>query len=100
MKERLQDKNIKSYTELISPKEFKNEISLSEDIKQTILEKRKQIQDILDKKDKRKLIIVGPCSIHNIKEALEYGKKLRQLQKKVEDKFLLVMRTYFEKPRT
>ncbi len=96
----LEDKNIKSYKEIITPKELKNQLPINKKISKFILQKRKEIQDILDKKSKRKLIIVGPCSIHNTKEALEYSKKIKNLQEKVKDKFLILMRTYFEKPRT
>lgn len=64
-----------------------------------VISHRKQVADIISGKDHRKLIVVGPCSIHNVYEAVEYGKMLVDLQAKCPE-FLLVMRVYFEKPRT
>ena len=95
---KIEDKNIESYENLKSPGELKKE--LPNKFEEFILETREKIKKILDGKDNRKLIIAGPCSIHNVEEAIEYAKKLKELQEKVKDKFLLVMRTYFEKPRT
>ncbi len=100
MANKLQDINIKKYQDLSTPEKIKKQLPLDKEQKKTILEKRAQIQNILDKKDNRKIIITGPCSIHNINEALDYAKNLKEIQQKVEDKFLLIMRTYFEKPRT
>ena len=85
---------------LRTPKEIKNQIPLSEKAGQTILESRQQIENILDRVDDRFLIITGPCSIDNPKAAIEYAQKLKKLSEQVDDKILLVMRTYFEKPRT
>ena len=65
-----------------------------------MLNTRTQIDDIIYGKDSRKILIVGPCSIHNIEDAKEYGLMLYDLALKVKDKFLIVMRVYFEKPRT
>jgi 3-deoxy-7-phosphoheptulonate synthase len=61
---------------------------------------RQQIRAILEGKDSRKLIIMGPCSIHDLKSAREYAIKLKNLSQELEDEFFIVMRTYFEKPRT
>jgi 3-deoxy-7-phosphoheptulonate synthase len=60
----------------------------------------REIANILNKKDKRLVVFLGPCSIHNIPEAIEYAKKVKEISDKVSKKILLVMRTYFEKPRT
>ena len=65
-----------------------------------IFKHRTEIQNILDKKSNKFLVITGPCSIHNKAEAIEYSEKLQKLSEKVSDKLHLVMRAYFEKPRT
>lgn len=97
---KLKECNLKEYNTLISPRELKNEIKISKEVNSFINKGRKEIIDIIEGVDKRKIIITGPCSIHDYKEALEYAKKLKALSEKVSDKFLIVMRTYFEKPRS
>lgn len=92
--------NIERFTNLLSPEEVKKKISITPKEEYLVFKTREIIKNILDGKDKRFLIVVGPCSIHNIDEALEYGRKLEVLSKKVEKKILIVMRVYFEKPRT
>ncbi len=94
------DINIEGYNYLFSPAEIKRELPLSEKAKENVVSKRKEIQEILSGKGSRKILIVGPCSIHNIEEALEYAEKINSLQEKVKGRFLVLMRTYFEKPRT
>ena len=90
----------KESTVLQTPKELMQEYPLTETAAQTVSDARQDIQNILDKKDPRLLIVTGPCSIHNPQEALEYAQKVKQLSEEVKDKALLVMRAYFEKPRT
>jgi 3-deoxy-7-phosphoheptulonate synthase len=92
--------NINSIDTLITPNELKKKIPSDPEIEQFVFKTRNQIDDILYGKDKRKILIVGPCSIHNIEEAKEYGLMLVELALKVKDKFLIVMRVYFEKPCT
>ncbi|MFN6560877.1 MAG: 3-deoxy-7-phosphoheptulonate synthase [Nostoc sp. ChiSLP01] len=92
--------NIKSSTVLMTPMQIKEQLPINNLAAKTVLQGRQAIKDILDGKNSRKLIIVGPCSIHDCKAALEYAEKLKTLAHKVEDKFLVVMRVYFEKPRT
>ena len=58
------------------------------------------IENILAGKDQRRFMVVGPCSIHKVDEAMEYAKKFKELASEVEDHIFLVMRVYFEKPRT
>ena len=65
-----------------------------------IIASRDEIKKIMDGKSDRKLIIVGPCSIHEVDAAIDYAKRLKELSDKVSDKLMLVMRVYFEKPRT
>ena len=94
------DLYVKSFTPLISPEELKKEVPLSEMSAQTVTAARKCIQDILSKKDPRLLVISGPCSIHDEKAALEYAERLNTLRREVESTLFIVMRVYFEKPRT
>lgn len=67
---------------------------------QTVIEARKTIEDILSRRDGRMLVIVGPCSIHDVKAAHEYALKLSKLHEELKDKLYIIMRVYFEKPRT
>jgi len=85
---------------LPAPYTLKQEIPLSAQQHAFIIESRRQIEKILRGEDKRLLLIVGPCSIHNINGAKEYAEKLHALAKDVSEPFLLIMRAYFEKPRT
>lgn len=85
---------------ILSPFELKNRLLATEDQNETVLSFQNQIHGILNGLDPRILLIVGPCSIHNPDSAVEYAIKLQALQKDVSDTFFIVMRTYFEKPRT
>ncbi|QJC37137.1 3-deoxy-7-phosphoheptulonate synthase [Enterobacteriaceae endosymbiont of Donacia vulgaris] len=85
---------------LITPKELKNTLPITNDIKNNILNSRSIISNIISGKDHRLLIICGPCSIHNIDEAIEYSKYLKKMFSKISNNIYLVMRVYFEKPRT
>jgi 3-deoxy-7-phosphoheptulonate synthase len=94
------DVNIKSFTDMVSPEILVTESPLTEQASRTVIESRDCIKDILSKKDPRLLVIIGPCSIHDETAALEYAHRLNALRKEVDEKLLLVMRVYFEKPRT
>jgi len=94
------DINVSGYKKIISPKEMKKKYPLTDMAKITVESGRKDIKRILDGEDNRKLLIVGPCSIHNINETIEYAEKLKELSDKVKDKYVIFMRAYFEKPRT
>lgn len=85
---------------LLTPNEVKAKLPLTDEAEKTVLNFRNEIEDILDGKDSRKFIVVGPCSIHDIKSAEEYAYRLKNLFDRVNDKLLLIMRVYFEKPRT
>jgi len=85
---------------LITPISLKEQFPLSEKARTNVLNYRQQVGDIMDGKDKRLLVVSGPCSIHDIKSAKEYAKKLKKLHDKYADKLFIVMRVYFEKPRT
>jgi len=97
---RIENLNIASQQVLITPGALKNELPASKAAIDTIAEGRQTIKNILDRKDHRVFLVVGPCSIHDVKAAHEYGNKLKALADKVDDTLYLVMRVYFEKPRT
>ena len=97
---RVEDLNIESNVRLVTPEELKAKMPITEAAAATVMEGRQVIKDILDRKDKRLFVVVGPCSIHDPEAALAYGRKLKALADEVKDSLYLVMRVYFEKPRT
>ena len=97
---RLSDLNIDDYQVVISPSALKAELPLPEDARQFITESRQAVKNILDGTDKRLFMVVGPCSIHDTELALDYAKRLKQLADSVRDEIFIIMRVYFEKPRT
>ena len=100
MTQKLDNVNIASQELLITPEQLKSEIPLTDAAIKTVTEGRQTVNNILDRKDHRLSIVVGPCSIHDIKAAKEYALKLKALADEVSDTLYLVMRVYFEKPRT
>ncbi len=92
--------NIVSTVPLVAPKVLKTELPITLATTKTVLDNRESIQRILAGEDCRVLIVVGPCSIHDPKAAFEYAQRLKGLADKVAERMLLVMRVYFEKPRT
>jgi len=97
---RIENLNVYSEEKIITPTELKDKYPLTEKAVSVVMDGQNTINHILSGKDSRKLIIVGPCSIHNPAEALDYARKLKRLSEEVKDKLFLVMRVYFEKPRT
>ncbi|BAY08739.1 3-deoxy-7-phosphoheptulonate synthase [Calothrix sp. NIES-2098] len=100
MRHTLFDANIENSHVLLTPNEVKAKVPLTKLAEQTVLKYREELEQILDFQDRRKFIVVGPCSIHDPKAAIEYSQRLKLLAEKVQDRLLLVMRVYFEKPRT
>ena len=96
----IDDLNIASNVTLITPEQLKKKIPLSAQALQTVSHGRQVVRDILDGKDHRLFIVIGPCSIHDLKAAHEYADRLKVLADEVSDTLFLVMRVYFEKPRT
>lgn len=96
----LQDINIQGTLPLISPAELKREFPVSAEIAEHVGHSRGVVEDILRGRDKRVIAIVGPCSIHDTEMALEYARRLKQVADEVRDRIFVVMRVYFEKPRT
>ncbi len=85
---------------LPSPSTLHDELPASPDVVRTVHETRAALADILDGRDRRMIVVVGPCSIHDPVAAMEYAHRLRALAREVADRMLVVMRVYFEKPRT
>ncbi len=85
---------------LLSPAILAEEIPLTDTASTRVYEARRAIEAILDGKDARLLVVVGPCSIHDTKAAFEYATKLKPIADALSDALLVVMRVYFEKPRT
>lgn len=92
--------NVLAQDVLITPDALKQEIPLTEGAERTVVDGRETIQRILDGRDPRLLVVVGPCSIHDVDAALDYARRLRRLADQVQDSLYIVMRVYFEKPRT
>jgi len=97
---RINNLRVESFQGIAAPAEVFEKLPVNEAAGACVAGARDDIENILNGADKRKIIIVGPCSIHNYDEAIEYAKKLNELRKKVENKFVIVMRAYLEKPRT
>lgn len=87
-------------TRLPSASQLREQLPLSDALALQIQQHRNAVRDILDGRDSRLLVVVGPCSLHDEKAVLEYAERLAELSKRVENKLLLVMRAYVEKPRT
>lgn len=98
--EKLRNVNIISQEPLLTPRSLREAIPVSEAAARTVLEGRQVIQNILDRKDDRIFVVAGPCSIHDMASAMEYAERFKRLAEKVSDEIYMVMRVYFEKPRT
>ena len=96
----INDLNVASNEAMITPAQLKAKIPMSKAAEATITESRQVIRDILDGKDQRLFIVIGPCSIHDVEAAKDYARRLKELAAEVSDSLYLVMRVYFEKPRT
>ncbi len=92
--------NIVAEVILTPPSELKEQLPITGSAEQTVLQGRQAIHNILSGDDHRLIVIVGPCSIHDVQSAKEYAEKLKQLSDELSDTLLIVMRIYFEKPRT
>ena len=97
---RTENLNIVDVLPITSPKKLKDLLPVSDSVIETVLNARKAIKSILEGEDSRILMIVGPCSIHDTQAALEYAECLKKLANEVSETILVVMRVYFEKPRT
>jgi len=100
MNNRIHNVNVVNKTILPTPARIKAELPMSPAGEQTVLASRAALHDIIDGRDPRLFAVVGPCSIHDIEAALEYAERLQSLADEVADTLLVLMRVYFEKPRT
>jgi len=98
--DQLQNVNVASSDLLATPEEVKRRLPLTERAAATVFHSREIVRAILERRDPRLFVVVGPCSIHDVAAAHEYAGRLKELSKQVESTMLLIMRVYFEKPRT
>ena len=96
----LEDVNVVGHEILTTPEALKREHPLTDAVRATVSAGRSAVRDVLERRDPRLLVVVGPCSIHDVDAAHDYARRLRTLSDEVGDALLLVMRVYFEKPRT
>lgn len=92
--------NIQEQKILITPNEVKKKYSIDKNTEKFVANARSTVKKIMSSEDNRLLLIVGPCSIHDYKAAIEYSHKLKELSDEVSSKIFIIMRVYFEKPRT
>lgn len=92
--------NIVGFKSLITPQQLKDKYPLKAQTAHLVAQSRKTIQAILTNEEKKRIVITGPCSLHDEKATLEYAERLKKVQDAFKDKLLIIMRTYFEKPRT
>ncbi|HEX7862151.1 MAG TPA: 3-deoxy-7-phosphoheptulonate synthase [Verrucomicrobiae bacterium] len=95
-----QDLNVGELVRLKSPRVIKEELPASEAANRTVVEGRQAVRKILRREDPRLLVVVGPCSVHDPKGAMDYARRLVKLRDELQDRLFIVMRVYFEKPRT
>lgn len=99
-KDAINNINIINEKVLITPESLKKKFPLNKNIEKQITKSREIISNIINKKDNRLLVVCGPCSIHDPNSALEYARNLKNISEKLKDQLYIVMRVYFEKPRT
>lgn len=97
---RIQDVHIRATVPLVAPRDLKEALPMTDAATETVIAGREAVQRILSGDDRRLIVMVGPCSIHDPRGALDYARRLRALARRVEDRMLVIMRVYFEKPRT
>src|SRR6266702_2628910 len=95
-----QNLHVKQTVRLLTPSALKAQLPASEAANRTVVSSRQHVTRILEQKDSRLLVVAGPCSIHDVQGALEYGTKLAALRQELAGQMEIVMRVYFEKPRT
>lgn len=100
LKDKINNIRISNEQQLITPDEIKTLLPLDAELENQIAKSRQHIVDILERKDPRFLVVCGPCSVHQPKAAIEYAHKLKKLADEVGENLFIVMRVYFEKPRT
>ncbi|MFL2523954.1 MAG: 3-deoxy-7-phosphoheptulonate synthase [Candidatus Azotimanducaceae bacterium] len=96
----LENLNVEQQEVLITPEQLKARLPVSEDVREAVNGYRETVRNIVDRKDPRLLVVVGPCSIHDVDAAKEYAQRLKRLSDDIADHVFVVMRAYFEKPRS
>lgn len=96
----LENLNIEAHEVLVTPDQLKAKLPVSEEVREGVQDARNTVHNILARTDRRLLIIIGPCSIHDVAAAKEYARNLTRLAAELKDSLFIVMRAYFEKPRT
>lgn len=97
---RIHNVNVASQKVLVAPAALRDMVQVSDEIYDRVAETRSTIEAILDRADHRLIVVVGPCSIHDVDAAMDYARRLKALSDQVNDALYIVMRVYFEKPRT
>jgi 3-deoxy-7-phosphoheptulonate synthase len=98
--ERVRDRRIERVVPLVPPSQILDELPLTDELQDAVIERRSAVAGILDRTDDRLLVVVGPCSVHDVDAALEYARRLAATAEELSDDLLIAMRVYFEKPRT
>jgi len=96
----IENVNVLEFDPMPSPEEIHARVPLSENATRTVMQGREALRNILERKDPRLFVVVGPCSIHDPVAGLDYARRLKALADEISDTLLVVMRVYFEKPRT
>jgi 3-deoxy-7-phosphoheptulonate synthase len=99
-RDRVRDQRIERIVELVSPATLLEELPLGSEREQSVVRGREEVAAVLDGTDDRLLVVVGPCSVHDVEAALDYGGRLAEHAGSLSEDLLIVMRVYFEKPRT
>ena len=99
-RDRVRDQRIERVVELVSPEALLGDLPLGDERERAVVAGRKAVENVLERVDDRLLVVVGPCSVHDVDAALEYGSRLSDLADELGDDLLVAMRVYFEKPRT
>ena len=94
----LENLNVEQQEVLITPEQLKARLPVSEDVREAVNQYRETVRNIVDRKDPRLLVVVGPCSMHDVDAAKEYAQRLKGLSDDIADQIFVVMRAYFEKP--
>jgi len=100
IQEQLQNVNVASSELLATPEEVKRRLPLTDKAANTVLKARQSVRAILERRDPRLFVVVGPCSIHDVRAARDYAQRLTELARRIDGSILPIMRVYFEKPRT
>jgi 3-deoxy-7-phosphoheptulonate synthase len=99
-RDRVRDQRIERVVELVPPEALLDDLPLGEEREQVVVKGRQDVENVLERVDDRLLVVVGPCSVHDVEAAQEYGGRLAELAEGLGGDLLVAMRVYFEKPRT